>query len=253
MIRLITAALAVALVLGTSGTARAADAKDVGAILDKAVQALGGEQNLKKVLSGAEWKTKNTITIDGNDNPMTTHSIVNGLDHFRQEFAGEFGGNKIEGVAVHAGDKGWRKFGDQGGEMDKDALANQKRTVYLMVVPMTIVPLKGADFKAEAAGEEKVNGKPAAVVKVTGPDGKDFRLSFDQASGLPVKLVAKVIGFDGSEYTQETTYDDYKDVGGIKKAMKVHSKRDGEKFIEQQVTEFKVLDTVDPKTFAEPK
>lgn len=252
MTRLIPAALAVALALGTSGTAAAADAKDAGAVLDKAIQALGGEQNLKKALSGAEWKSKNTITIDGNDNPMTTETTIKGLDHFRQSFSGDFGGNKIEGVGVQAGDKGWRKFGDQGGEMDKDALANQKRTVYLIVVPMTILPLKGGEFKVEAAGEEKVNGKPATVVKVTPPEGKEFTLSFDKASGLPVKLVAKVIGFDGSEFTQENTFDDYKDVGGIKKAMKIHSKRDGEKFIEQQVTEFKVLD-VDPKTFTEPK
>lgn len=57
----------------------------------------------------------------------------------------------------------------------------------------------------------------------------------------------------GDEFTQETTFSDYQDMGGIKKATKIQSKRDGEKFIDQQITEFKVLDQVDTKTFAEPQ
>ena len=115
------------------------------------------------------------------------------------------------------------------------------------------MPLKGNGFKFEAAGEEKVGDKPAVILKVTGPDGKDFTLSFDKESGLPVKQVAKVIGFQGKEYTLESTYSDYKDFGGIKKATKIEIKRDGEKFQDLEVTEFKVLDKVDPDAFTEPK
>ena len=70
---------------------------------------------------------------------------------------------------------------------------------------------------------------------------------------MPVKQVAKVIGFQGQETTQETTYADYKDLGGIKKATKVQMKGDGEKFQDMEVTEFKVLDKVDPDVFTEPK
>jgi hypothetical protein len=64
--------------------------------------------------------------------------------------------------------------------------------------------------------------------------------------------VAKVNNFMGQEVTQETTYSDYKDMGGIKKAAKTIVKHDGEKLMEMQVTEFKVLDKVDPKTFEKP-
>jgi hypothetical protein len=248
MTRLIGAALALALV---AGPARAAD-EGANAVLDKAIKALGGADKLAKV-KAADWKTKGTISIMGGDNPFTTHVTVQGLDHFRQEFEGDFGGNKISGATVVAGGKGWRKFGDNVMELDKDALANEKRAVYLNVAPITILPLKGKGFKVEAAGEEKVADKPAAVLKVTGPDGKDFKLYFDKGSGLPVKMVAKVAGFMGEEYTQETTYGDYKEMGGIKKATKIDAKRDGEKFIDATITEFRALDKVDPKTFEEPK
>src|SRR5262249_32646991 len=188
-----------------------------------------------------------------NDSEFTSETTVQGLDHLRNTFEGDFGGNKVKGAVVIDGDKGWRQFGNDKMEIDKEGLAFEKRSVYLQVIPMPLVPLKDKDFKVEAAGEEKVDGKPAVGLKVTGPDGKDFTIYFDKESGLPVKQVAKVRGFMGEEFTQETTFADYKDFDGIKKATKVVAKREGEKFLESQITEFKALDKVDPKTFAEPE
>jgi hypothetical protein len=250
MRRFIGAAIVTVFIAGLSGPARAAD--DANAVVDKAIKALGGEESLTK-MKAYTWKGKGSINIMGSDSEFTNQATIQGLDHYRGEFEGEFGGNKVKGVTVLAGDKGWRKFGDMGMELDKDALANEKRNIYLQIVPATLLPLKGKDFKVEAAGEEKVGDKPAQVIKVTGPDGKDFKIYFDKESGLPVKQVAKVIGFMGDEYTQETTFTNYKEFDGIKKATKIEAKRDGDKFLNSEITEFKVLDKVDPKTFAEPE
>jgi hypothetical protein len=245
------AALAAYIVVGLGGPARADD-KEATAILDKAIKALGGEEKLAKV-KAAKWKTKGTIAFGGNDNPVTLETTVQGLDHIRSEFEGEFGDNTIKGVTILAGDKGWRQFGDNTMELDKEGVANEKRTVYLSVVPVAVLPLKGKEFKVAVAKEEKIGGKDAVGLKVTGPDGKDFTIHFDKESGLPVRVVAKVIGFMGEEFEQETAYGDYKEMDGIQKATKIDAKRDGEKFINQKLTEFKVLDKVDPKMFAEPK
>src|SRR5262249_42972018 len=150
-------------------TARAED-KDTQAILDKAIQALGGEEKLKKAES-ATWKTKATITFNGNDSALSIHSTVQGLDHYRAEIEGEFGGNEFKGVVVVNGNKGWRNFNEKM-EIDEDGLANEKRQIYLQVIPARILPLKDKGFKVEAAGEEKVGDKPAVGIKATGPDGK---------------------------------------------------------------------------------
>lgn len=244
---------AIALAAGLRSHVQAADAvQDPNAILDKAITALGGQDKLGKV-QAVSWTAKGTITFNGSDNAVTTRSTVQGTDHFRQEFEGDFGGNPVKGVTVLAGDKGWRNFGDNHSELDKDALANQKRTAYLALIPVTILPLKGKDFKMETIADKNVGDKPAAGIKVTPPDGKEFSLYFDKDSGLPVQMVAKVAGFMGDEFTQETTFSDYQDMAGIKKATKIQSKRDGEKFIDQQISDFKILDTVDAKTFAEPE
>ena len=245
------AALAMVIVAAASTSARADD-KDPTAILDRAIKATGGEEKLKKI-DAMTWKTKAVVTINGDNNPFSAESTVQGLDHYRTEFDIEFQGNALKGVVVLSGNKGWRKFGDQNAEMEDDAIANEKRLIALQVIPTKLVVLKEKGYKLEAAAEQKVGDKPAAGIKVTCPDGKDFTIYFDKESGLPVRTVARVIGFDGQEFTQETTLADYKDFDGIKRATKHDSKHDGEDFVKAEISDVKFLDKVDAKTFKEPE
>ena len=226
--RLFGGVLAVLAIAG--GRSAWADDKDATAVLDKAIKALGGEEKLGKA-AGFTWKTKGTLTFNGSDNEMSGQETMAPPDRFRADVDGEFNGNKVKIAVVLNGDKGWRKINDETMPLEGDALANEKRSLYLHLSTLTVLPLKGKGYKVAAAGEEKVGDKPAAVLKVTGPDGKDFKLFFDKESGLPVKRVAKVAGFGGEEYDQETLYKSYKDFGGIQKATRVEIKRNGEKFL----------------------
>jgi hypothetical protein len=251
MKRLIGAVCVAVLVSVPANQSRAEGDKDARAIINKGIKALGSEEKLRAV-GALTWKGKGKISFDGNDSEFTSQTTTQGLDRVRQEFEGEFMGNKVKGVLVLNGDKGWRKFGDMEMEMDKAAVANEKRSLYLQVIPATLLVLRGKFFTVKSAPDEKVGGKAAAVLKVTGPDGKDFTLFLDKESGLPVKQVAKVIGFMGDESTQETTFSNYKDFGGIKKATKIETKRNGKTFLVVEITDFKALNKVDPKTFAKP-
>ena len=243
-------AILVALFVAGPAMARADEAEaKAKAVVDKAIKAAGGEEKLAKV-GAYTWKNKASVNFNGNESEFDGKVTVQGLDHYRNEF----GNDQFQGVIVLSGDKGWRKFGENASDIDGEGIAREKRTVYLSATPVLLVPLKGKGFKLASAADEKVGDKAAAVVKVTGPDGKEFTLYFDKETGLPVKLVAKVTGFNnGDEFTMETTYADYKDFDGIKKATKIESKRDGEAFMKATISEFKVLDKVDAGTFAEPK
>jgi hypothetical protein len=65
-------------------------------------------------------------------------------------------------------------------------------------------------------------------------------------------VLTPTLALTSFEVKQETTYSDYKNMDGVKKATKVESKRDGQKYMTLTVGSFKVLDKVDPKTFTEP-
>jgi hypothetical protein len=251
MNRILWMAFVVFVVGSATGPARADD-QAVKAVLDKAIKALGGEEKLARADTYVR-KAKGTMTFNGNESKTTVEATTQGLEHFRSEFQGEFNGNTVRGVTVLDGDKGWRKFGDNKIDLDAAGVANEKRNVYLQVIPATLLPLTGKSFKVESAGEETINDKPAALLKVTGPDGKDFTIAFGKDTGLPVRVVARVIGFQGQEFTLETTYSDYREIDGIKRAMKIEVKRDGQTFVVQEVAEYKVLDKVDAQTFAEPQ
>src|SRR5678816_218767 len=86
----------------------ASDASAV-AIIDKAVEALGGKDKLAAMKS-ATWTSKGTITIGGTDAPFSAKLAFAGHDRRRVEFETDFGGNAIKGVVVVNGDKGWRQF-----------------------------------------------------------------------------------------------------------------------------------------------
>jgi outer membrane lipoprotein-sorting protein len=243
--------LLVAFAAITSHPARAQNS-DATAVVDKAIVAVGGEENLRKT-AAMTWKSKGKVTFGGNEFEFEGQITVEGLDHYRAEFEGESNGAPFRSVVVLNGKRGWRKLGENRSEMNDSAIARERRNIYLQIIPVTLLPLKTADFKLETVADEKVGDKPAAVIKVVGPDGKDFTIYFDKESGMPVKLVARVTGFGGDEYSQETTFSNYKEFAGIKKATNFQSKRDGVRFDDVDLIEFRTLDKVDPESFTEPK
>lgn len=251
MLRFSGAALVGLFAVGLVGPARA-DEQAAKAIVDKAIKAMGGEERLAKVKAFSE-KGKGTILFEGFELAFTFETTAKGRDQYRATYEGESNGEKFSGATVLDGDKGWKKVNDNTEELTGEKLANEKRNAYLDVTPVLLAPLKGKGFKLDSAGDETVDGKPAVAVRVTGPDGKEFTLSFDKESGLPVKLNARVVDYDGTEYTQDTSFEDYRDFDGIKVATRSRIKKNGERYIEVEGVEFKVIDEVPPATFAEPK
>ncbi len=252
MKRSLGAMLVPAFALLLFGTSARADSGNAGeATVDKAIRALGGEAKLKQ-FKAYSTKSKGNLHIGGAENPFTGTEIADGLERFHQVLDAEFNGDKMKITSVVNGEKGWAKVGEQGQELDADKLANAKRSSYLVAVSSNPLLLKSKGFKYEAAPDEKYEGKAAACLKGTGPDGKDFKLLFDQETGLPVAVIGKVASFTGEDVTQDTTFKDYKDFDGFKVATKIVVKHNGEKVADVEVVEFKHLDKVDPKAFASP-
>ena len=162
-------------------------------------------------------KAKGTVVFNGNENDTTTEVIYKGLDHLHREF----GNDQFHAVVVLAGDKGWRKFGDNSSTIEGDAVANEKRNIYLAVIPITIVPLKNNGFKVEAAGEEKVGDKPAVILKVTAPTARTSPSRSTRKAACRSGRLPRSSDSRAWSTPSRSTYSDYKDFGGIKKATKL--------------------------------
>ena len=238
--------------LSVSGPMARGDETDATPILDKAIAALGGEAKLAKA-SSVTWKGTGTITFGDNESSVKTKSSLAGIARQRREFEGDFNGNPFKVLTILDGDKGWRKFGDEVQDLDGEMLAGVKQEAYLQFVPLLILPLKTKDFKLKVGTDAKVGDKPAVVLEVTGPDGKPFTLYFDKDTGLLVKMVATIRGFQGNDTKQETTFADYKDFDGLKFATKIETTRDGNPFIKMEYSDYKVAEKPEADTFAEPK
>lgn len=236
--------------LGLVGSARAADAKEGTAAIDKAIKAMGGQEKLA-AMKGGVLKIKGKVTINGEADDFTMAITYQGLDHARQEFAGNIGGNDVKHLLVLAGEKGWQRGGEDVTELDEAAMSGFRRNLYVQIVAINPTLLKDKGFKIDSATDD-ADGKHVNV-KVIGPDEKDFTIAFDKETGLPSKLTAKVMNYRGEEVTQETTYSDYKETDGIKSASKAVVSHNGEKLMDEQSRDLKVMEKADDAAFAEPK
>ena len=145
--------------LAVAPPARADDAADARALVEKAVKAHGGQDKLDK-LPGLTVKFKGTFHGMGEGIPITGEVSTQGPDKQRIEIEVEAGGQKIPIVIVVAGDKGWTKIVKELKEFDKDELAEAKEQAFAGWVA-TLAPLKDKQFKLATTGEIRRRGRRA--------------------------------------------------------------------------------------------
>jgi hypothetical protein len=242
--------LVAGLVLAATGQARADDDTAVRALVDKAVQAQGGQDKLAK-LPAVMAKLKGTFHGLGVAAAFTGEFAAQGPDRSKFDIEGEAGGQKFRLVHVLHGDKGWVKFDDDTEELDKEDLAAAREEAYGEWVA-TLVPLKDKAFRLAPLGEITIDKRPALGVTVSSKGHRDVNLYFDKATGLLVKTEARVKDDGGQEMTEETFLDEYKEVQGTKQATKLTVKRDGKLYLECEVTEYQLAEKLDDSVFAKP-
>jgi hypothetical protein len=231
-----------------AGRATADDAKT---IVEKAIKAHGGEEKLTK-FKATKLKAKGTMSLMGADIEFSVEATTQLPDQFREEVKLEVMGQSFSIVQVYDGKKGWASNPMGTMELDGAQLDELKEQAYGNYVESLVPLLKDKQFELKLIGEEKIDEKPAVGVKVTAKGHKEIKIFFDKETSLMVKTESKTLDPAMQEVNSETIYSNYKDVNGLKQAMKILVKHEGKKFMEGEVTEIKVLEKVDASTFAKP-
>lgn len=236
-----------------TGVARlqADDAAQARRILDKAIQAAGGDAKLAKFKAFTS-KGKGKINIMGSEIEFTFDVAVQPPKQVRRHIEADVSGTKFERTYVLNSDKGWVTTMGNTDEMSPEQLAVEREDLYAGWVT-TLEPLKNASFQLAPLPEIKVGDRPAVGVKVSQRDHKDVSLYFDKDKGLLLKVQRRATdAMTGQEFDQETVYSDYKVENGMPHARRQKTKRDGNDFLDIEVTESKPVERLDANLFAKP-
>lgn len=228
--------------------ARAQD--NPAAVIDRAVKAYGGEENLAK-FKARQNKTKGTLHI-GNGISFTQEVYYQAPGQIKEIMVAEVNGKKSTIVTLLNGDKGSIFVDGQPQEVNDKVLAELKEAAHLARVSR-FVGLKDKTYELSVLPEIKLEGKPAVGIKVSAKGLRDIQLYFDKDSGLLVKSDRKALDIKSDQLVmEESHFAVFKDIDGLKTPTQVTVYRDGKKFMEANATDIKHLERLDDNIFAKP-
>ena len=212
-------------------------------IIDRAIEAAGGREALKRYEKPFRLERKGKSFVGG-DIDFTLRFTTWLPDKLRTKEELNRNGQKTSLGVRFNGEKGFYLPANR--ELDGRGLGNIRELLYGYWLA-TLLPLDDPQFKLAALDEIMLDGRAAIGVKITCGDRPDVRLYFDKDAMTLVKLVRE---FNGT--LSEQIYDDFADLDGLVYPKKVVQYSDGKKITEMETTEFKFLDKVDEAIFEQP-
>jgi hypothetical protein len=241
-----------ALVLVLPAAGRGDDAADMKALLEKAIKAHGGADNLAKQ-KAVVVKIKGKFYGLGEAIDYSGEISQQGLDKIRTVTDVNVMGTDFKIVRVLNGDKGWIDDPQGKREMTKEEHTEAIEAQHASAVSRLWV-LTGKEYTLSPLGGVKVGDHEAVGVLVKHKDCRDVSLFFDKKTNLLLKFETRVKDLmgGGGEMTQEALFDDYKKVGDLQVPHKLTLKRDGKLYLESETTDYQPQDKLDDSVFAKP-
>jgi outer membrane lipoprotein-sorting protein len=215
------------------------------AIIDKAIAAQGGAENLAKFKAFAVT-SKGTMDIKGKNEPCIAESYVQFPDQFKTTL--EFTNNGKRLTQVVNKDKVAITLDGKPQRLD-DATRKEIKEHTRAEVLVNLIALKDSQYKLTVLGESAVGDRQAVGVKISSEGHNNVTLHFDKESGFLVKVEQKLTDPKQGAFTQAVVYSDYKDFNGVKRPTRQTIYKDGTKVMTMEVVEFKNLEKLPDNVF----
>ena len=217
-------------------------------VLERAITARGGEALLKRLQTVSY--TGNGLSAPQNQVAHFKFRTTSALpDRIRDETDYEGG---IKFVQVINRDKGWISINNDVKEMDVVNLRYVRELLYVNHL-LTLMPLREARYTLEPLPERRLEGVMVQGFVVKCKDQRDVTFFVEKENALP--LMVKVRAVDPNTYIereQETYFMGYTAMQGLQFPKRWVIYNDGNKSMELNFEEFKLLDKVDDILFAKP-
>jgi hypothetical protein len=219
---------------------------DPGTILDRAIQAQGGERYQERWKTGTARYRRTTA-----DGEYLVREHFDLPRYFRQTERQVRPEGDVKTVVVND-EQCWVKSADGVRKLD-DAPANP--SLYYWASIVNLAEYRAADVRLSVKGQVKEDDRTLVILHVDSEKFGSPDLYFDAKTGLLTKSV-KVIPLDSElpiagAGTMELS--DYRDLGGVKFPFRILFKSNNQRRAEIVFEEVKLLDEIDHSLFAEPK
>jgi hypothetical protein len=235
---------------GPKAIVRADDQTSATAIVDTAIKAHGGLDNLMKTQKIIR-KATGVMSFFGQEVPFTDELVLQLPERSRYTLEGGPQGQKTRFILVYDGDKAWQSAASATSEAPKDRLDMVRDEIYFLWLA-SLVPLKThTGFTLAVLADAKVNDRNASTILVSREGRPDLKLFFDKASGLLVKAERKTKEA-GVPMEKEYFYANYRNVGGVNLPTRYQEQSNGKKVVDVSSISYEFLSSVDDKLFAKP-
>ena len=232
-------------------SANAADnAAAARAIVDKAIEAAGGEAELVKY-KGFTAKMKGDLVLGEAKIAFSGDVAAQGADQDKAALTLDIAGQTLVIVHVLNKDKGWLKVGDTTMDMSPEQLAEAQEEAHLGWLA-SLTPLREKSCTLDVVGEFKVGEKSAVAIRVSSAGRRDVNLFFDKQTYFLIKTEGRVKDeMTGEEVTEEKYFSDF-DIKNLAAPLKVNITRNGKPFLDATLSDIKYEAKLDDSVFAKP-
>jgi hypothetical protein len=226
------------------------NAAEVNAVLDKAINAMGGSAKVAK-LQNVTWKGKITLNKGGTQIAFNLDASSQGWDRLRLDIDANVNGMQKNATLVVKGDKAWGK--DEGKVKELPAKESDTfRDIYFAVRAAQLLPLlKGKEFKISHLGELNIKDQPTAGLRISRKDRPDVSVFFDKKTSLPLKADLRIKSPQGQEVEVEMFMSEHKELAGLKHFTKATFKAAGEEFV-MELSDIQPQERLDATLFEQP-
>jgi hypothetical protein len=221
----------------------------VKAVVDKARAALGGEDRLAKHRA-ATWKGKGTVRFMGQPLGYAGAWQTQAADQSHVGLDITIEKNTVPYAKVVGGDKVWVKIGQGIQKLSKAEVEELREEAYVRWLT-TMLPLRDREIKLEPLGELRVGDLDTVGLKVQRKGRRPVDLYFDKTTGVLVKCTHMVREGE-RELIQDTVWSAFEMQDGLRRPTRVVTTRDGNPYIDGELSEFRLLENLDASVFAMP-
>lgn len=212
-----------------------------------AAKASGGVENFKKI-KGNSYKAAMNISLPQGEFTFESNSFNLFPDKSRDVIITPMG----EMINIRNGSEGWTKQGPAVMPASAEDLDNAKKDLFRNLL-LAFQKAENPDFSIAHIGTEPFKGKSANILEISSADGsQSFKLALDATSHLPLAKMYFGQTMTGPANLTET-YDDYRDVSGVKIPHSVLVEADGNKMVELKIKEYQINPSVDESLFSKPQ